>query len=553
MSDPTHDPIRDLETFGSGGLTVHPLDPAQVRRLGDKRRSQRRATIAIAASILAVVGGIIPATLAMTNDGSAPRPPMNTPTPAPTPTPTENVLGLGNIPENFPLDVDAEDYTGDGGEILGPDPAVETLPLELCGKPLLSTKYARGRLAFSSTGPEVRDERALVTYKDEKAANLVWAAVAEQVQTCTTWTVDGTELALDVILPGYDQAVVSFSVTQEPLGGTVYDISQVGAAILVLAHHGEISPESGTAAGAELEKVRDKLAPEMCVFAALCSTWLGNDGSSDQPRTITYPADEGLDGIRITGPGDIDRLRGAPDSFKAFVLATITSITNDRSCTEQDPFGAAVIVHKLSSAGYAVGSTAGCNGHSAIWDLRGGEWTEVLGSNEIWMCADLDRESIPLAFVTACFDQSDGSTRFSGDFGPTSADGVALGMSRAEVLATGATIGSPAPGQPEVCLPLRLPGRSPDSPGVDGYFSSDKGVIMLRADSDMDWSTPEGIREGSTNADVRTAYPDGQHLKNEYRWLVPLTSSTQYSMSALDSGIKSIFLMFNDPGCEPGA
>lgn len=115
MSDHTHDPLRDLKNFGTGGVPVPPLDPAQVRRLGDRRRTRRRAAIAIAASVLAVIGGIVPVTLAMTDGAGTPAPPLGTPTPMPTPmpstTPTPTPTPTADPPAG---DVGATTYTYPG-------------------------------------------------------------------------------------------------------------------------------------------------------------------------------------------------------------------------------------------------------------------------------------------------------------------------------------------------------------------------------------------------------------------------------------------------------
>lgn len=89
MPEHTHDPIRDLENFDSGGLAMTPLDPAQVRRLGDRRRTRRNALV-VAAGVVAVVVALSPALLLNKGDGSeAPSPAVTTsPTPSPSSTPS---------------------------------------------------------------------------------------------------------------------------------------------------------------------------------------------------------------------------------------------------------------------------------------------------------------------------------------------------------------------------------------------------------------------------------------------------------------------------------
>src|SRR5690349_1615995 len=82
MSDPTH----DLENFGTGGIDVTPLPPSEVRRLGDRRRAQRRNAAVIAASVLAAVAVSVPVALTRGDDGSTGTP-LQTPTQSPSQSP----------------------------------------------------------------------------------------------------------------------------------------------------------------------------------------------------------------------------------------------------------------------------------------------------------------------------------------------------------------------------------------------------------------------------------------------------------------------------------
>ena len=86
MPDPTRDPIRQLEDFGTGGLTVAPLDPGQVRRLGDRRRMRRRTAYVVAAAA-AIVLAIVPVAVLDGRDEAAPPTPAHSGPPSPLPTP----------------------------------------------------------------------------------------------------------------------------------------------------------------------------------------------------------------------------------------------------------------------------------------------------------------------------------------------------------------------------------------------------------------------------------------------------------------------------------
>ncbi len=551
MSDPTHDPIRDLRAFGTGGLSVNPLAPDQVRRLGDQRRTRRRAATAIAASVLAVVGGIVPVTLAMTNDGTGSPPPANTPsiTPTPTPTPSATTPGLGNIPADFPLDLDAKDYSDEGGEVRGPDPAVDTQPLDLCGTRLLSTKSAKGRLAFASTGPEVRDERSLVTYKDELAARTAWVAVAEQIQgLCTTWTADGVTRTLDLIAPGYDVAMVAFAITSERPGASVYMVSQVGSSILTLAHHSEIAPRSVDAVAADLDAIRKQLLPEMCIFAARCSTWTGTT-SNEEERIYSYP---GPHGAVIEQPADVERLRDVPQDFKDFIVAeleTVNELARDGCDNGVATDNFTVSVARYSSGDVAFGKVGGCSGHLAFWALRNGAWTEILAGQDVWSCRDLESAGIGRSFVGGCFDQASDRFLFQGDFGPAGVDGVRLGMSATEVVGTGGTVTDLA-GACGALLHLRS--SNPEANRPSGYLTPDGKVAVIWAVESM--VTPEGIgtQGRSRLANLHEAYPDGG-LSGERNdaglrlWTAPIDATTEYTFT-LDDDDNVILMSLNRIG-----
>jgi hypothetical protein len=83
MPEHTHDPIHDLETFGTGGLIVSPMEPGLVRRLGDRRRNRRRGALAVAAAVVAIAGTVTPIALLSGNDDSGQPPITHTPSPSP--------------------------------------------------------------------------------------------------------------------------------------------------------------------------------------------------------------------------------------------------------------------------------------------------------------------------------------------------------------------------------------------------------------------------------------------------------------------------------------
>lgn len=77
MSDEARDPIRQLESFTTEGLAVTPLDPAEVRRRGDRRRTRRRAAYLSVAAAAAVAVAV---PLALTTGGGDDTPTLSAPT-----------------------------------------------------------------------------------------------------------------------------------------------------------------------------------------------------------------------------------------------------------------------------------------------------------------------------------------------------------------------------------------------------------------------------------------------------------------------------------------
>jgi len=87
MSD-QRDPVRQLESFDTGGVTMTPLAPSEVRRLGNRRRARRRIATALVATA-AVLAIAVPLGIALDGGSERGEPPItHTPTPSPSDTTT---------------------------------------------------------------------------------------------------------------------------------------------------------------------------------------------------------------------------------------------------------------------------------------------------------------------------------------------------------------------------------------------------------------------------------------------------------------------------------
>ncbi|MDO7867572.1 DUF4232 domain-containing protein [Nocardioides jiangxiensis] len=248
MSD--RDPLDQLARFGSGG-PVSPLPPAEVRRLGDRRRARRTALTGVAGAV-AVLAVVVPAGLHALRDAG----------PAPTP-PTSSGTAAASIPDDFPLGLGAQDY-GSDGHVEGPGRDVAGPTPTPCDADPLGSSPSTDRLGFANIAVEFEDYRHLSLYEDEQAAREVMQAARDAVAACPTEAFDSMTLTWwsRTADTGYESQTFSQGV-RNAIGGTTYQLTRVGRAVLTVAFSGE-----GVAAPRELTAITRQIAPHMCVFTA---------------------------------------------------------------------------------------------------------------------------------------------------------------------------------------------------------------------------------------------------------------------------------------------
>lgn len=116
--------------------------------------------------------------------------------------------------------------------------------------------------------------------------------------------------------------------------------------------------------------------------------------SDAAPRVIDY----GANGVSITDPTQVDRLVGSPADFTAFVASIARP---DQGCEMVE-----VTVYRVRTDGFAAGAFTSCGGYQTIWAAVDGRWQEVLGTQDIWTCADLQRFGIPDSVAGGeCYDE----------------------------------------------------------------------------------------------------------------------------------------------------
>ena len=115
---------------------------------------------------------------------------------------------------------------------------------------------------------------------------------------------------------------------------------------------------------------------------------------------IEYDRDEAV-GVTIAKPADVAKLRGAPDSFKQFVAG----IVDASKSLPDDDCQFTVGVAKVDTSGFAAGSMHSCGGAVYIWAERDGVWQEIWAGQELPLCDDLKKYSVPKAIGgDKCYD-----------------------------------------------------------------------------------------------------------------------------------------------------
>lgn len=228
------------------------------------------------------------------------------------------------------------------------------------------------------------------------------------------------------------------------------------------------------------------------------------------PTVVTFPEQ----GLEITRPEDVGRLRGTSADFQEFVAAQVRLAVEAGSACPDAAHG--VTVKKWSSAGYAIGAFSDCGGYQALWVDDDGTWIQGMGTQDVWSCTTLRYLAVPTSFAGQCAAEA-------GGFGPAGTPTLTLGMTKAQVEATGARVDAFVDGTSCAAIYQRQPTRTP---GGDGLL--DRNLGLLQIDARPDDITPERISLGSTYAEVKAAYPA---LRREADgWVVPLPGQAQYRM-----------------------
>jgi hypothetical protein len=199
------------------------------------------------------------AALEMFDDGT-------TPTEEPSDQPTAGPPPGVSIPEDFPLGAGMVEDGGDF-DVTGPSSDDEGLgSVEMCGRevwPSAGSADGVARLATTALGPEYADRRELLVHGDAEQAVEAMAAVRSAAAECRTsgnqvWTVLDRET-------GYDTVTVGLTYS-DGLGASVFQVTRVGSARLMVQTYGEGTLASLDADADLVTATTEKIVPAMCVF-----------------------------------------------------------------------------------------------------------------------------------------------------------------------------------------------------------------------------------------------------------------------------------------------
>ncbi len=186
------------------------------------------------------------------------------------------------IPGDFPLDRGAHDFGAEGSR-KGPNQDVAVKQPLPCDTDPLHTREVRDRLGFANLGSDFEDYRQLLLYADEADASEVMGAAATAVESCESEPDNGMTLLWTTVDAdtGYETLTFRQGV-QGAVGGSTYQLTRVGRAILQVAWNGE---GGGDVPGQTAVTVA--IAPEMCGWADGGCTEVPSGTVSEAPASGT--------------------------------------------------------------------------------------------------------------------------------------------------------------------------------------------------------------------------------------------------------------------------
>src|SRR6478735_9233801 len=168
------------------------------------------------------------------------------------------------VPADFPLDVGLPEDGGDDA-VTPPTDDVGMDPVEMCGRdvwPAADAASTRHLYSFV-LGPEYYDGRELVVHADAGAAVEAMTEVRRAARDCRrsgnqVWTVRPRDTGYDTVTMGLTYA--------DGLGSSVFQVTRVGSARLMVQTYGEGSLASLDRQADEVTGTTKQIVQSMCAF-----------------------------------------------------------------------------------------------------------------------------------------------------------------------------------------------------------------------------------------------------------------------------------------------
>jgi hypothetical protein len=131
--------------------------------------------------------------------------------------------------------------------------------------------------------------------------------------------------------------------------------------------------------------------------AAMSSAPAPSAGGSN--RVIRF-GEGGEHEVFIRKATDVDKLTGTSPAFKAFIADQAANLTPPAGANDCD-VGVGVAIY--DPAGFARGGVNACGGYAALWGIQDGKWKELIGTQDLWACADLRKFKVPATMTNTCY------------------------------------------------------------------------------------------------------------------------------------------------------
>jgi hypothetical protein len=168
------------------------------------------------------------------------------------------------IPEDFPLAVGLPDADGET-EVSAPSADGDGMgEVEMCGAVVWpGASGGTRRLVTGAFGPEYFDGRELLVHTDAEVASEAMAPIRQAARDCRAvgnqvWTVLDRDTGYDTVTMG-----LTYS---DGLGSSVFQVTRVGSARVMVSTYGEGSLASLDQQADQVTGTTEKIVPAMCVF-----------------------------------------------------------------------------------------------------------------------------------------------------------------------------------------------------------------------------------------------------------------------------------------------